>query len=502
MTGLNRTDLPTSDKVYLCATSLATRGQYGANTELSQIYDVSRPTVYAAGHIGQEILERYFETSESLASTVHVDARQLERTIVGLRVVAPNSIRSIEDLIPVIYPGVKVSFGKIQSILVEAEHKAAAYNAQADLSGIQAGALDEMFSQGNPVLAGVDLDGGYLFSLALREQRRSADWQAVLNQAKQQGLNLQTVVKDAALGIAAAVTEVFPAAEQRDDCFHAVYAMGNVRRVIEQRCYGLISQEESLKEKLSNVSRTGRGNRTKIGSAMGVTAKKLAKAMARHDAFEQASRAVVDAMEFIDLETGLFRTAEQMEAAICGAAEKMIAIDHCECQRVGKYIRNRACGLSLYMKELGEKINELAAVFGQDPVRLAGIIFRLNQDLSNRRRPWDRVRDEQQLQGALKILFGLVGETAFEIIEAINQTMCHRHRASSAIEGFNAALRPFLYVQKGVTSGFLELFRAHYNLRTRRWGRHQGTSAHESLTGEQVSDWLSFIGYPPSNLAY
>ncbi len=70
-----------------------------------------------------------------------------------------------------------------------------------------------------------------------------------------------------------------------------------------------------------------------------------------------------------------------------------------------------------------------------------------------------------------------------------------RHRASSAIEGFNAALRPHLYVHKGASQGFLNLFRAYYNLRNRRWGRHKGTSAHQCLTGERVDDWLTTLGY-------
>ena len=74
----------------------------------------------------------------------------------------------------------------------------------------------------------------------------------------------------------------------------------------------------------------------------------------------------------------------------------------------------------------------------------------------------------------------------------------HSHQHSSAIEGFNAALRPYLYVHKGATQGFLDLFRAWFNLRTRRWGRHQGTSAHECLTGQRVHDWLTLLGYPPS----
>jgi hypothetical protein len=70
--------------------------------------------------------------------------------------------------------------------------------------------------------------------------------------------------------------------------------------------------------------------------------------------------------------------------------------------------------------------------------------------------------------------------------------------ASSAIEGFNATLRPYLYARKGVNQGFLELFKAWYNLRDRRNGLRKGISAYESLTGTIVNDWLTLIGFPPS----
>ena len=56
------------------------------------------------------------------------------------------------------------------------------------------------------------------------------------------------------------------------------------------------------------------------------------------------------------------------------------------------------------------------------------------------------------------------------LIKTIETLLEKRNRASSAIEGFNASLRPCLYVQKGVTQNFLELFKAYYNLRTRRGG--------------------------------
>ena len=108
-------------------------------------------------------------------------------------------------------------------------------NAQASLGGVGAGALDEMFSQGEPVLAGVDVDSGYLFGLSLSATRDGDAWAELLREGQAQGLGLSVVVKDAAKGIAAGVSEVFPHAEQRDDCFHVLYEMNKVRRRLERR---------------------------------------------------------------------------------------------------------------------------------------------------------------------------------------------------------------------------------------------------------------------------
>jgi hypothetical protein len=501
MTGLNRTDLPTSHKVQLAASALAGQAEYGTVTGLASAFSVSRPTVYAAGQTASDVLTRHFEKAESGERTVTVDERQLKRAIAGLRVVAPNSIRAIEDLIPIVYPGVHVSYGKIQQILVELEKQAAEVNARADLSGIEAGALDEMFSQGAPVLAGVDLDSGYLFSLALRESRGADDWAEVLEAAEKQGLKLETVVKDAAQGIAAGVSRVFPDAQQRDDCFHAFYKMAQLKQYLERRGYGAITKVEEAGEKLAKMRRTGRGDLAEAEARLRAAREKCEKALELHDTFEAAMRDAMEAMEFIDLATGSIRTAGGMEAALEAAADKMLALDHKHCVKVGKYIGNRAAGLALYMNDLRVALDALAERYGDPAIRLSGLVFRLVHDLEIRKRPWDRRRDQQYLLGALAMLRDTAGEKTHEVLEAVQDVMQRRHRASSAIEGFNAALRPFLYVHKGVTDGFLELFRAYHNLKTRRWGRHKGTSALECLTGEPVNDWLSMLGYPPSDTA-
>ena len=162
MTVLHRTDLTTSQKIECAAAAVARQHEHGSKTALSETYEISRPTVYAVGATAESVLRTHFEAPllGGAGVRVRVDDAQLRRAVVALRVIAPNAIRSIEDLLPLLYPGVKVSYGTIQQMLVEAEGRAAQFNANASLGGVEAGALDEMFSQGEPVLAGVDLDTG------------------------------------------------------------------------------------------------------------------------------------------------------------------------------------------------------------------------------------------------------------------------------------------------------------------------------------------------------
>ena len=156
MTVLQRTDLTTSQKIQCAAAAVAGQHAHGSKTALSETYEISRPTVYAVGAAAESVLRSHFESPllQGAAVDVRVDDAQLRRAVVALRVLAPNAIRPIEDLVPLLYPGVKVSYGTIQQMVVEAEGRAARFNAQVSLGGVEAGALDEMFSQGEPVLAG------------------------------------------------------------------------------------------------------------------------------------------------------------------------------------------------------------------------------------------------------------------------------------------------------------------------------------------------------------
>ena len=312
--------------------------------------------------ISQSVLREHFETRllEGSAVAVRVDDAQLRRALVALRVVAPNSIRAIEDLLPLLYPGVKVSYGKIQQLLVEAEERAAAFNAQADLSGIEAGALDEMFSQGEPVLAGVDLDGGYLFGLELSATRDAAAWAQLLREGQAQGLALSVVVKDAARGIAAGVSQVFPEAQQRDDCFHALYEMNKVRRRLEQHAYGAISAEIEAEAKLARVRAHERDQRDQLRRQLVWKQRCCREVIARFDTFEAAMRQAHEAMECVDLATGELRQGEQVQRLIEQSAQQMAQLGDRHAKKVAGYLSNRAPGLALAMAALRPRLDALA----------------------------------------------------------------------------------------------------------------------------------------------
>ena len=163
--------LPPSSSVVIALSAASRQGEYGAVTALAREHGVTRHAVYYLRERATAALEREFTVDEApLAGgiTITVTEADIARTVIALRVMTPSSIRDEVAMLPVIY-GTGWSFGKIQGLLVEAGERAARQGAGVDLSGIQHVAQDEMFSQGQAVLAGIDLDTQYLYLLEAHE---------------------------------------------------------------------------------------------------------------------------------------------------------------------------------------------------------------------------------------------------------------------------------------------------------------------------------------------
>lgn len=501
MTRLESTALSTSQKLDLAALALLSQGQYGAISSLAESFDLSRPTIYSVRTAVRDVLRQQFEEkrTHSTSYCLSIDRRQIERTVIALRVVGPYSYRSIVDIFPIIYPGQSIGYGTVQSIVIEAQNRARELNKTCDFRKIRAGALDEMFSQGDPVFAGVDLDSGYLFALCLKMSRSGQDWAEVLEDCKKQGLHLDVVVKDAALGIKSGVQQAFPNCEQRDDCFHAKYIMGKVYFFLERKAYGAISKEEDARKALERWYNTGYGEPEELLSTFKRAQRRCKKILELHDQYEQAIKRVNEALNPVDLSTGRLKTAENVEAEILQAAKEMKNLDEKKCKQVATYLSGRAPGLVSHIKEIEVHLECLSCLYSASLVQKACLVLRLVDELDNRTIGFHKKQLQMKLFSIVESLIDVLEDKTYKLISEVKGVIAYSHRASSAIEGFNSSLRPYLYVQKGVNQGFLDLFRFYYNQKKRKSGRFKGQSPYESLTGQTVNDWLTLLGYPLSS---
>ena len=270
--------------------------------------------------------------------------------------------------------------------------------------------------------------------------------------------------------------------------------MNKARRRLERRAYAAIEREGEALGRLGKIRAYDKERRRKAKRALRRARRECAEAIERFDEFEAAIDTLRGALECVDIATGELHRPEHVQALIEGVALRIESLGVGECAKLAKYLRNRAPGLALAQKSVLPRLEALAEPWSAQAVSLACLCWYLVRALHKRPA---RAR-YRALYRHLLAAYGALQDQLGERIEAVEAVLHQRHRAWSAIEGFNAALRPYLYVHKGATQGFLDLFRAWFNLRTRRWGRHKGTSAHQCLSGQRVHDWLTLLGCPPS----
>lgn len=316
---LSKTSLLPSDSVRIAALAVGMQGEYGAVTDIAQEYSVSRPTVYDKGVRGRQALLDLFEPrgNGKVLARVDVDEAQLKRAIVSAYVEGPNSVRDVQALVEAFY-GVYVGYGKVFAIIEEAQGRAAEFNRSVRLDAVKAAAPDELFSQGAPV---------------------------------------------------------FPNAQQRDDTFHARWKKGQVAQRLEK--YALAALQELLDTEEQYLKASCRaGPMHAAGQNLRRARERFEEAADRHRRFELPAEELSDAMEFVDLETGIVRKGADQQAAIPGVAERMAALGGRKIKALARYIKNSASGLALYIDELRQRLNSLAEDIGGDVVATCTLLWR------------------------------------------------------------------------------------------------------------------------------
>jgi hypothetical protein len=494
---LNRTSLSSSDKLN-CLAKVAVCQAHGGISQLSTEFNLSRKTIYQVKEAVSTALNNMLLESVT-QSQITVDKAQIDRSIIALSITGANSIRDIVELLPTIYPGISQSFGYIQALQIKAQMNAAVFNSNVSLHDIVSGAIDELFCQNEPVLAGIDLDSGFLFSLAHELHRDGDTWAKILNQAKLQGLDLHHIVKDGGTGMAKGAMAIFPDAQMRDDVFHAMFIVSKAISKVEKRAYRLIGEEFQLELKIEKFEKKlaksknheeceqVRSDIETFTEMLVLKSQKCDEAMERYAFAEKSRYHLHNALSSVHTEVIDFMSPEAAQSLLMLSAHFLAEASHPACDKAVTYLKNRLEGLTLATASVYEKQIALCEHYPRDTVALAFYFFEHERSL-NKVSKMKLPVVHNKMMGAYHFIYNtLSGTNADQLMDQVKQMLMKRQRASSAIEGFNALLRPYRYVRKGVSQGFLELFKAWHNLRARRSGKHKGTSAYEVFISKILS---------------
>ena len=228
----------------------------------------------------------------------------------------------------------------------------------------------------------------------------------------------------------------------------------------------------------------------------------MTQSIDRYDRYEALRRQVRRMLALTERGSGELRSSSEVTEALTIVADEMLALGGRRVLKIATYLRNRAAGLGRYLDALQQRLDAAAEAAGGSVATAAAVrAYQASLEVHQGGPCWDRKARRDELKAATRHLLDATAhdpQRLQSVLALVLPILVARHRASSNTENLNSVLRPYLAVQKHAQQGFLNLFRFYWNTRNREWGRHKGTSAHEVLTGEVVPDWLTFLGYPPS----
>ena len=368
-----------------------------------------------------------------------------------------------------------VSFGWVHCVVKDAIDEAQAINQKQDLSRVGAVALDEIFQNGKPVLAVVDVASTYCCLLTQQEHRDADTWALRLLELQDQGLAPRSAIADFGTGLRAGLPEL---GEADADVWHPLRDLGSVVRFLENRAYAAIEAHDKL----------------------------LRRRGAPAEQVQAAAKSEQD--EAIALADGVAKLLSHLrDEVLCVAgpplSDRRVRFDAVVAELLRLMAQRPSCEY-----RLGPVCSTLAA--GRE--RLLGFCFRLDREIADLagyakvseavlremvcvqemadcdRRKWER---DAQLRGRL-------GERYHEVSLLLEALRAGVVRASSVAENLNSRLRNYFFLRKEIGGGYLDLLRFFLNhrrfLRSEHAGR-VGKSPAELLNGEAHAHWLELLGY-------
>ena len=440
--------------------------------------------MYEQRNKGEKALEEAFSPlpeDEKVLFHIPVTRRWLRQVVLALVLVCHSSMRGVSEFLRTVFD-TEMSPATVYNIIHETVPAARQINSSHDLSGIRAGAHDELFQGGMPVLGGMDLASGYCYLLAPAEQRDADTWGIHLLDCVKQGLNPDYTVADGGKGLRAGQALVWDDIPCFGDNFHIMQDVTALSGKLEKKAYSCIAAREKIDLRMAAAKQEGCGNRLSA---------QLAQARRQEsDAIRIADnvRTLKDWLRNDILSLSGPETAVRlMLYEFVTESLRELEADEPRIRSLRRSLENQKPQVTAFACRLDEGISEIARQFEipEYPVRQ---IVELHT-----RNPVSK-----GYYALEKSIYRQIHRKLYLVQQEVGELLSNIHRSSSMVENLNGRLRCYFFLRRQIGPAYLDLLRFFLNHHPFVRSAHPektGKSPVELLTGEKHPHWLELLGF-------
>jgi len=501
---------------------------WGMVTELAQVMDTSRQTIYTiTERISEGVLVRPNgrpSKEEKIVEPIFspqyprvlITPNRIKRTVLTNLLPGGMSIRSQQEGLQVALD-ISRSTGWISELILEAGECAGRKLDEIDLSplGQVITARDELYFNDNAFLINVDPIHYVIVGAYVEEQCDSETWSIALQlDHHTRGLEIVGLSEDGAKMYPASVEKAELSIQIQKDVWHIIKNTRQAVRDMERMAFGAMTRADKLQKKFT---KDGTQNNEEYLQKWLNAEEDTEKLFCLSEEVSNLHGHLCDALELVDWRSGEIRDRETNEWLLNEVIQELAMLEHSRIRKLVTYLEGQKTemltfldwleiNLSLWKRKLEQHfLAEEDRTFFRASVARA---WRLNRALENGHKSFaneaqfakdliaELVLDNQEAH--------LLAESLFNILERVIRTSC-------AAETINSIMRPYLTIKRSFQSrataqAWLNIFSLWFNMhplkRSKRRHEKETMSPYQfsgvqvfTDDGHETLDWLEAIGY-------
>lgn len=470
--------LPASKKQNIAFDALSRK----SITQVAADHNVARNTVYAQKETAISAVNDAFteKTEDEVIFYLPVTKALIAQMILGLHLICKASYRDIiywfESCL-----GHHVSLGHIANTVDDANINAMLINDDYDLSPIKDAASDEIFHQGQPILATVDIPSRYCAGLSKQPTRCGTAWGNELLNLQKQGFAPIFSIIDGAKGLRSGYEEALPDTILLFDHFHVSKDANDLIRYLKNKRDSALTTALEVSKKMDKAKQQGQSQRM---------AAKLGKANAHYQHAEHMYQTIKTLLEWYQYDVLPFTSVAPAEREALYDFILAELGQFTAQERVRKMMTsmlNQRSHLLKVIYQLDETFQTIAEQYNLSNEFIWKIAHCARYDVNA---PTYHSRSSE-LEQQIDENYDEIEDRVWEAINNLNRTSC-------MVENFNSRLKPFLDERKGFNDHRLALFQFILNHRPFARSEHKshiGKSAAQLMTGREHPHWLEMLGF-------